>query len=208
MRGSSTRVDRGGYAPGRGRGARGGMCVLWPRRFSMLAVVCVALNSADAVLGRVVRRLCVMAIVWVSRDLCAWPGCAPRAARVRLPAQRAAASFSESRGARGPAGRGTESCASPADVATPALDRAHLSERHAARRTPGCARLRGRISRTRAVPCDVVRARRTHTISRGVACTRRTHTISRGVACTRETCHIGVLRCRMSTFAELVPHSQ
>ncbi len=84
--------------------------------------------------------------------------CAPRAVRGRLLAQPTVSSFSESRGAGGPAGGATESSASHVVVEAPGQSSERdLSERRPPRRAPGCARLRGRLSRPRAGPCDVVR---------------------------------------------------
>ncbi len=77
--------------------------------------------------------------------------------RVRLSAQPTAAAFSANGGAGGPASGATESSASNCVVAAPDSDRALLSERRPACRTPGCARLCGHNKPDPPGPCDVVR---------------------------------------------------
>ncbi len=103
-----------------------------------------------------------MAGAWPrTQSVCAGPVCG------RLLAQPTVSSFSENRGAGGPAGRATESSARDIVLEAPghSSERA-LFERRTARRTPGCARLRGRSSRPRAGPCDVIRAPYQHTSRR------------------------------------------
>ncbi len=104
----------------------------------------------------------------MSRRPCPRGDDAPRGlAWGRLSAEPTLASFSESLGARGPAGGATESSARAIVVEAPKQNSERdLSECRTARRTPGYARLRGRFSRPHAGPRDVIRTakcQRSHT---------------------------------------------